>query len=325
MSDATQAPGPTGGWGYRALIVSVALSAAGYLALSVWAGWRDLFDAVSSVGLAGTAIAFGLSLVNYVLRFVRWQHYLRLLGHKVPWRPSLRIYMAGFALTTTPAKAGELVRSVFLKRFGIKHTESGAAFFAERLSDLIAILLITAFGLSSHAAARPWVIGVAAIIFVILLTLHSHQWQNYMESLGRQLRWRRARELWVSLIDLVAQFRRLFGLPVMAYSTVLSVIAWAAEAQAFYLVASWMGADITIAQAWFIYGFAALVGALSFIPGGLGSTEVVMVGLLLLAGMPEPEAIACTLFVRVATLWFAVALGLIALPPGNPLPVERAR
>jgi len=315
LSDATQSPGATGGWGYRALIVSIALSAAGYLALSVWAGWRDLFDAVSAVGLAGTAVAFGLSLVNYVLRFVRWQRYLRVLGHKVPWWPSFRIYMAGFALTTTPAKLGELVRSVFLKRFGIKHAESAAAFFAERLSDLIAILLITAIGVSSHPAARPWVIGVAAITCLILLTLHNHRWLDYVGSLGRQLRWRRARELWVSLIDMVVQFRRLFGLPVMAYSTVLSVIAWAAEAQGFYLVARWMGADITFAEAWFIYGFATLVGALSFIPGGLGSTEVVMVGLLLLAGMPEPQAIACTLFVRVATLWFAVALGLIALPP----------
>lgn len=315
MSDAAKSPGATGGWGYRALIVSIALSAAGYLALSVWAGWRDLFDAVFAVGLAGTAVAFGLSLVNYVLRFVRWQRYLRVLGHKVPWWPSFRIYMAGFALTTTPAKLGELVRSVFLKRFGIKHAESAAAFFAERLSDLIAILLITAIGVSSHPAARPWVIGVAAITCLILLTLHNHRWLDYMGSLGRQLRWRRARELWVSLIDMVVQFRRLFGLPVMAYSTVLSVIAWAAEAQAFYLVASWMGADITFAEAWFIYGFATLVGALSFIPGGLGSTEVAMVGLLLWEGMPEPQAIACTLFVRVATLWFAVALGLIALPP----------
>lgn len=314
MSDATQSPGATGGWGYRALIVSIVLSAAGYLGLSVWAGWRDLFNAVSSVGLAGTAVALGLSLLNYVLRFVRWQRYLRLLGHKVPWWPSLRIYMAGFALTTTPAKAGELVRSIFLKRFGIKYAQSGAAFFAERLSDLIAILLITAIGVSSHPAARPWVIGVGTIVFVVLLTLHYKQGLRYLETLGRQLRWRRARELWVSLIDVVVQFRRLFGLPVMAYSTVLSVIAWAAEAHAFYLVARWMGADMTFAEAWFIYGFATLVGALSFIPGGLGSTEVVMIGLLLLAGMPEAQAIACALFVRVATLWFAVALGLIALP-----------
>ena len=223
--------------------------------------------------------------------------------------------MAGFALTTTPAKVGELVRSVFLKRFGIKHTESGAAFFAERLSDLIAILLITAIGVSSHPAARPWVIGVATIIFVFLLTLHYERGLRYLATLGQQLRWRRARELWVSLIDMIMQFRRLFTLPVMTYSTVLSVIAWAAEAHACYLVARWMGADISVAEAWFIYGFATLVGALSFLPGGLGSTEVVMVGLLLLAGMPEPQAIACTLFIRVATLWFAVALGLIALPP----------
>jgi glycosyltransferase 2 family protein len=56
---------------------------------------------------------------------------------------------------------------------------------------------------------------------------------------------------------------------------------------------------------------------LSFLPGGLGGAEVTMVGLLLLNGMNEAQAVACTLFVRLATLWFAVILGLLALPRGN--------
>jgi len=314
MSAGTQVSELVGGWRYRALVVSVVLSAFGYLALSIWAGWRDLLDAVAAVGIVGAGVALGLSLLNYLLRFARWQHYLRLLGHSVPRLESFRIYIAGFALTTTPAKAGEIVRCVFLKPYGIKYSESVAAFFAERLSDLIAILIIAAIGVSSHAAARPWVMGLGAIIVGLLLTLQNPRWLERLKELGRQIRWRRVRELSTSVIEMVLQFRRCFTLSAMTYSTVLAVFGWAAEALAFYLVAIWMGADISLAEAWFIFGFATLVGAISFLPGGLGSTEAVMVGLLLLNGMSESQAIACTLFVRVTTLWFAIVLGLIALP-----------
>jgi len=56
----------------------------------------------------------------------------------------------------------------------------------------------------------------------------------------------------------------------------------------------------------------------------LGTTEIALAGLLILHGMPEPQAIACTLFVRVVTLWFAVALGLIALPRKASFGLERS-
>ena len=314
MSAQTQATQARHGWKYRALFVSIGLTALGYLALSMWAGWSEFVHAVSAVGVIGTAIALGLSLVNYLLRFFRWQNYLRLLGHKVPWRPSLRIYMSGFALATTPAKAGEMVRSIFLKRFGMTYPESLAAFFAERLCDLCAIVVLAAIGLSAHATAQPIVIGCGAILVAILLTLHNRRWLERLDTLGHRLKWRRLREFWVSVIEMVMQFRRCFALPVMSYSMLLSVLAWGAEAYSFYLVATWMGADLSLTEALFIFAFSTLVGALSFLPGGLGGTEAVMISLLLLNGMPEPQAIVCTLFIRVTTLWFAVALGLVALP-----------
>jgi len=58
-----------------------------------------------------------------------------------------------------------------------------------------------------------------------------------------------------------------------------------------------------------IYSVSVLAGALSFIPGGLGSTEAVMVLLLTLVGVNTPAAIAATLICRLATLWFAVIIG----------------
>ncbi len=46
------------------------------------------------------------------------------------------------------------------------------------------------------------------------------------------------------------------------------------------------------------------------IPGGLGSMEAALVALLNYFGVPLPSAVAATVLIRLATLWFAVAMGL---------------
>ena len=100
-------------------------------------------------------------------------------------------------------------------------------------------------------------------------------------------------------------------------ATLLSVVAWAAEALAFQWILQGLGLDSGFAFAAFVYAVAMLAGALSFMPGGLGGAEAAMVALLLWAGMPLPDAVAATVLIRLATLWFAVVLGLFALGAGR--------
>ena len=50
------------------------------------------------------------------------------------------------------------------------------------------------------------------------------------------------------------------------------------------------------------------------LPGGLGSAEAVMLGLLTAADIPLPTALAATAIIRVTTLWFAVGIGFVVLP-----------
>jgi uncharacterized protein (TIRG00374 family) len=55
-----------------------------------------------------------------------------------------------------------------------------------------------------------------------------------------------------------------------------------------------------------------LAGAATFVPGGVGGTEVVMGLLLSASGADKSIAIAAPLLSRFATLWFAVLVGFIA-------------
>jgi len=312
-----QAPGPLlRGWRYRAVVYSVALSALGYLGFSLWAGWHDVSAAVGKVGLLGILLALSLSLVNYGLRFLRWQAYLRALGHAVPWRPSLRIYLAGFALTTTPGKAGETLRSVLLKPWGMPYSQSPAAFFRERLSDLLGVVLLTLIGLTLYPAARP-LVAFGAVLVAAGLVLLAHP--SALDRLDARITGdSRLQVLLRHLLQVLQQARRCHRPRLLTGATALSILAWGAEAAAFYLILHLMGMHVAPTFAVFVYALSTLAGALSFVPGGLGGAEAVMVALLLWQGVARPDAVAATVLIRLITLWFAVGIGSASVLPLRP-------
>ena len=301
------------GWRFRAILIIVLLSAAGYLAFLIWGGWQDVVDAFVRVGVVGVAIALLLSLVNYGVRFVRWERYLGLLGHKIYTPESLRIYIAGFGLTILPGKAGETIRSLFLKHHGVTYPESLAAFFSEHFSNLISMMLLVAIGLWIYPPAQPVVIILAVIIAIVLLVLQQTKLLRALERIARERLPGRAANLIVPTISIVLHSGRCFSLPMLIYGIVLGLVAWGAEGAAFFYIMHLLGSEITLQTALFIYAFSMMVGALSFLPGGLGGAEATMVALLLLNDVAQPQAVAATVLIRLATLWFAVGLGIVAL------------
>lgn len=301
------------GWRFRALLLVVLLSAAGYLAFSLWGGWREVMAAIIQVGLAGTAIALLLSLVNYGLRFVRWQKYLALLGHRVHTPESLRIYIAGFGFTILPVKVGETIRSVFLKQHGVPYPESLAAYFSEHFSNLISMVLLAVIGLWVYPQAKPLVVILAVLILVVLIVLQQDKWLQVIEAFAQKHLPARFGKLVAHGIEIILHSGRCFRLPVLLYGIALGLVAWGAEGVAFYYIMHLLGSDLSLQAALFIYAFSMLVGALSFLPGGLGGAEATMVALLMLNQVAQPQAVAATVLIRLATLWFAVALGVLAL------------
>jgi uncharacterized membrane protein YbhN (UPF0104 family) len=313
------------------IVASLIITSLGYLAFSFWSGWHDVLAAFHSVGLAGLAVALALSLLNYALRFVRWQMYFSALGYAVPHQPAAIIYLAGFSLTTTPGKAGELLRGVFLQYYGVSLTHAAVAFLSERLSDLLAVVLLALLGATLYP--HGWSVTAVGLTCILLAQFVLSR-PGLLEAAIRQLQSHAGRgaRLTCQALLLLLEARRCHTPRLLFTSTVLSVVAWAAEACAFYLILHWMGVSTGLAFAVSVYALSMLAGAISFMPGGLGSAEAVMISLLLWAGVDDSHAIAATVMIRLTTLWFAVALGGLALlcggkalrRPAEPLPIDVA-
>jgi glycosyltransferase 2 family protein len=95
--------------------------------------------------------------------------------------------------------------------------------------------------------------------------------------------------------------------------TLLGLVAWFAECVAYFaILRGFEGVDVGMQAATFIYSVSTIAGAVFMMPGGLGVTELGMTGLVqvLSNGAVAPAAAsAATILVRLATLWFAVAVG----------------
>ena len=296
----------------RTIALSLALALLLYFTLIAGIDAERTFAAMHKLAAHWWLTILALSLFNYALRFARWHGYLYWLGDRVGgWRDAF-IYIAGFALTTTPGKAGEGMRSVYLVRHGVSYAHSLAAFFAERFIDLLAIALLSTLVLIAFSNYIWWVVVPLAGLAALLIAIRQRRLLVYMQRRTADPQGK-LQNLLHGAVSAWDQAFALLGHKPLYVGLLIGLVAWAAEGVSLYVIAHGLDIELAFFTAIGIYAVSMLVGALSFIPGGLGSTEAVMVLLLKLSGVDATTALAITLIARVATLWFAVLLGLISL------------
>ena len=266
----------------------------------------------------------GLSLVNYGVRAWRWNILSAQAGFSVPWRRNMLYYFSGYALTATPGKAGEAVR-LWLLKLGheVPYVRSFPVMLADRLLDMWAVFILVLLSFSGFAAY--WWQGVlvgAVVIGVSLPVLFPRPLMPLIDSTYRFAP--KHGRLIVKARKTLRAIQSLNSLRMYILTLAPTVGGWFAEGLALFLLLQHFGAEITVANAVFVFSFSMIVGAISMFPGGLGSTEATMVLLLTALDVPLGSALAATAIVRVTTFWFAVAIGVACMPFALQL-VQRVR
>lgn len=296
----------------RALAVFIGLGAMLYLAAAVAAGSGDTLAALLRLGAATVALGTLAASAGFLVRFARWHWLIGLLGVRVPAPFNLRVYLAGLALTPSPGKLGETLRTALLLHKGVPAAGSLGAFLADRGSDVVGMALLGAVG---GALASPRVAVLEALALGLLLC------SGLFAALVR----RRAAASVTEVTQ--ARWRRIVrwaSAPVLAWAglwtpwrsaayALLAVAAFGMQAWVLALYVQALGADLGLAECLRIFAVAMLLGAASMVPGGLGATEAALVYQLVAAGMDMAAAVAAAIALRLSTLWFAILLGVIAL------------
>ncbi len=285
-----------------------------YGAWIAYTGFEGVMQGLQQVGWGGFAILIILSLLNYALRFMRWHWMLyKVTQCKVPIIEHLYCYLAGFALTATPGKVGEALRSYYLKPYGVKVSDSLAALFAERLIDLISVLLIGSLALLQFSDYRWVAYLVISIVLVAVIAVRSPSLPVFVRRISSNVNNERLKQSLLGISATIESSGRFMSAQIWSIGVLIGVIAWGAEAWGFVLLIQWLTGAEWVVLAAGIYALSMIVGAISFLPGGLGTAEAVMAGTLLVLGVSLTDATVATIICRVVTLWLAIFIGLLVM------------
>ena len=283
----------------KQLLLALGAAATAYALVLLLTSKADPAQLLWRLASPAGLLAAALCLLSYVLRGLRWRlwmaHYQRPLG----LLDGLRIYLAGYTFTPTPGNIGEAARGLLLRQRPLSAAQSLSIFGAERLADLLCLLLLTLPGawwlltLPGQASWLPLLAGGVAALLLLALML------TYGATLLARFDWlRQARDCLAT--------RPLTWLG-------LTLLAWTAQGLAVWLICRDSGLTLTPWLATGFYALAMVGGALSMLPAGLGGMEALLTGLLLAHGAALGTAVGITVLVRLLTLWLAVAIGALAL------------
>ncbi|WP_243412524.1 lysylphosphatidylglycerol synthase transmembrane domain-containing protein [Stenotrophomonas maltophilia] len=253
-----------------------------------------------------------LVLASYGFRHLRWHMLLRAQGQPTGWRAGLLAYLAGFAFTASPGKAGELLRIRYFSRLGVPAQVTLTTFIYERALDL---LVITALSLgAAHLIPLFGVLATVVLCLVLALWLVAclSPLQRAAIAVIDRLPGQPVRRLARFLVAGTTSLRPLLRPGLTAASTACGLAAWLLTSAAFAWLCYALGIVLPWQYALAIYPLAMLIGALSFVPGGVGTTEAAIVLMLAASGADLDTALAAAIGIRLASLWLAVAVGMAA-------------
>lgn len=294
------------------VIVSIVIGGVLYLAFTIYADFTNVIDAFGKFNLILLPILLLLSFLNYFTRFLKWDYYLSIVKVRMKKIDSLSTFMSGLIMSVTPAKLGEVLKSVLVKEItGEPISKTAPIILAERITDFLSLLLISIVGAFVFDYGGNLTIMVAAFFVLIIFIISNKKISipiiNFSERIPL------IKKYIHNIHSAYESSYRLLKIKPLILMTLLSLISWGFECLGYYIILQNFEIDFGLLWASFSYSFSTIVGAISMLPGGLGFTEGSLTFLLVQKKVPLDISVATTFIIRVVTLWFAVLVGIVSL------------
>jgi len=299
----------------RRILAVILVCVAVYGAIAIYTGIEKIAGSLATYSYSSFFVACLLAFCNYVMRFFKWEFYLARLGIRgISKVDSFLTFLSGFILTISPGKVGEVFKSLVLhETHGVPVERTAPIVVAERVTDLIGVIVLITLGSIGFSGGLLWAMIGAALVLTLLVVVGSRRTSLGLIALIERVPGKvgklapKFRDAYESLATLVAPKN-------LVLPTLLSIVAWAFECLALWVVLRGFGQSTSVLLCTFFYATSTLAGAIIPVPGGLGITEGALQRQMMELGhVSEGTSTAAMLLVRFATLWFAVMIGFFAL------------
>jgi len=266
--------------------IHVAFLLAGIAILAYVLTTISIADIISAFGVLGPNALVLAAILILVLAIRAFR--IKLLMKKIADVSFLNVFKIVFETALfsiySPGKAGELTKLDLLKKHGISRIQSMSAIVVERSYDLVVVTALSAGVLVS--------LGVN-ILFIIVAGLAAVALAAALYKSGMHDGW---------FTNLFGSMKMFLDVKTVAIMLSLTVVLWLADAAMPYFVLRVLGYDVRLDILIPVYFASTIIGLISMIPGGLGSSDFSFsYALTAMAGVPGAAAIAAILASRILT------------------------
>lgn len=294
------------------ILVSIVLAGVIYLAFTIYANFTQVLHAFGLFNWLLLPLLLLLSFLNYFARFLKWDFYLSIIRVEIKKIDSLSTFMSGLIMSVTPAKLGEVLKSVLVKEItGVPISKTAPIILAERITDFLSLLIIAITGAYLFDYGGKITI-IVAIFFIALIFIISNK-KIALPIINFAERISFIKKYIHNIHSAYESSYQLLKPKPLLQMTVLSLVAWGFECLGYYIILVNFDLNFGFLWAFFSYSFSTILGAISMLPGGLGLTEGSLTFLLVQKQVTMDIAVVTTFIIRVVTLWFAVLVGIISL------------
>ena len=250
---------------------------------------------------------------SWIPLITKWHFLLKNSEVDVPLTKSIAVFFAGVAFEITPGQIGTLIKSQILKTtFNIPRTKTAAIVLVEKIYDLIGAILASIIGIV--------ILGMDFYLIIIAILVLAIIFFFMFYRPASEIFFKRVTKtkFFSKYIDNISEFHAIVqkstNVKVAGICILLSVTYWfIISAAAYYVLIAFDTHVLDYLTVLAIYATSILLGAISFIPAGIGITEGSIAGLFTLNGIDVSTALILSVMIRVLTLWFSVCVGFIAL------------
>jgi len=295
----------------KSIFISIIVSAVLYLGFMIYADFDKVVNSFAHFNWVWFPFVLFLSFGNYTVRFLKWDYYLNLLKIPVGKKDSFLIFMSGLIMSVTPGKMGELLKSYLVKEaVNEPISKTAPIIFAERITDFISLVFLTLIGAFMFNIGREITLGVGIFFIILCIIIGNKKLSEKIIIFFCRIKFisKYAEKIYSAYESSYA----MLSLKPLVMMTLLSAVSWFFECFGYYVILINFGAEVNLFYAAFVYTFSTIAGAITMLPGGLGATEGSLTFLIMRANVPAALAVSSTFLIRIATLWFAIFVGIIS-------------
>ena len=250
---------------------------------------------------------------SWIPLIIKWHLLLKNCEIHVPLKKNILVFLSGAAFEITPGQIGVLIKSQILKTsFNIPRTRTVPVIFIEKVYDLVGAILASIIGIII-LGIEPYLIIIAILVLTIIFFFMYYRPASklFFERITKT-------KFFSKYVENISEFDKVIqkstNVKIATTCILLAVTYWFIISAAVYYTL--IAFDINILdylEVLAIYATSVLLGAISFIPGGIGITEGSITGLFTLNGIDVSTALILSIMIRIFTLWYSVGLGFILL------------